>query len=245
MAANGTPRAIYLAMETAMHLLADEMRGLWMHPGATPDSDSHPEQSFASCPPRVLIADDQATVCEALRLLLKSDGYETELVSGPASLLESLERRDFDLVLLDLNYTRDTTSGREGLDLLTRIRAMDQTLPVVVMTAWSNVDLAVEAMRRGACDFVQKPWDNKQVLASVRHHVERHRAQRRERSYLSAEPSGASCRSNSRNRPDVTSLSPTSRRASSGETISMWSKGTHSQPSASPMLQARDCRRHC
>lgn len=169
-----------------MHL-ADETRGLWTHRGASLDSDSQPEPKFAAHPPRVLIADDQATVCEALRLLLKSDGCETELVSGPASLLESLARQDFDLILLDLNYTRDTTSGREGLDLLTRIRAMDQNLPVVVMTAWSNVDLAVEAMRCGACDFVQKPWDNKQVIASVRHHVERHRAQRRERSYLSAE----------------------------------------------------------
>ena len=184
-------RALSSAMETAMHLLANETRGLWTHPVTSPDSDSHPESSFASCPPHVLIADDQATVCEALRLLLKSDGYETELVNGPDALLDSLERRNFDLVLLDLNYTRDTTSGREGLDLLTRIRIMDQNLPVVVMTAWSNVDLAVEAMRRGACDFVQKPWDNKHVLASVRRHVERYRAQQRERSYLSAELSDA------------------------------------------------------
>ena len=174
-------------METAVHLLADEGRGLWTHPGASPDLDSHPDPSFTFHAPRVLIADDQETVCEALRLLLKGEGYETELVSGRASLLDSLARREFDLVLLDLNYTRDTTSGREGLDLLTRIRAMDQHLPVVVMTAWSNVDLAVEAMRRGACDFVQKPWDNQQVLASVRHQVERSRTQRRQRSYLSAE----------------------------------------------------------
>lgn len=188
---NGMLRALSSAMETAMHLLANETHGLWMHPGSSPDSDSHRESSFASRPPHVLIADDQATVCEALRLLLKSDGYETELVSGPDALLDSLERRKFDLVLLDLNYTRDTTSGREGLDLLSRIRIMDQNLPVLVMTAWSNVDLAVEAMRRGACDFVQKPWDNKHVLASVRHHVERYRAQQRERSYLSAELSDA------------------------------------------------------
>jgi sigma-B regulation protein RsbU (phosphoserine phosphatase) len=171
-------------MESVMHPLTDEGRAPWMHRKAAGDWDS---QTSTAHPPRVLIADDQADVCEALRILLKGDGYEIELVSGPSSLLDSLERQDFDLVLLDLNYTRDTTSGREGLDLLTHIRAMDQNLPVVVMTAWSNVDLAVEAMRRGACDFVQKPWDNKQVLASVRHHVERHRAQRRERSYLSAE----------------------------------------------------------
>jgi phosphoserine phosphatase RsbU/P len=177
-------------METAVHLLTDETPGLWAHAGVV-DSDSHPEPSFASHPPRVLIADDQETVCEALRILLKCDGCETELVSGPASVLDSLERSNFDLVLLDLNYTRDTTSGREGLDLLTRIRSMDQNLPIVVMTAWSNVDLAVEAMRRGACDFVQKPWDNQQVLASVRYQVDRYRAQSRQRSYLSAELSDA------------------------------------------------------
>jgi sigma-B regulation protein RsbU (phosphoserine phosphatase) len=174
-------------MEIAVHLLADETRRLWPHSGASLDSDFHRESSFAFHPPRVLVADDQPTVCEALRLLLKSGGCETELVSGPQSVLESLNRSRFDLVLLDLNYTRDTTSGHEGLDLLTRIRAMDQNLPVVVMTAWSNVDLAVEAMRRGACDFVQKPWDNQQVLASVRHHVERYRAQSCQRSYVSAE----------------------------------------------------------
>ncbi|HVO82716.1 MAG TPA: SpoIIE family protein phosphatase [Terriglobales bacterium] len=171
-----------------MHLLANEGRVPWTQREISAGWDSG---SFTAHPPRVLIADDQADVCEALRLLLKMEGYETELVNGPAALLQSLERRDFDLVLLDLNYTRDTTSGREGLDLLTRIRSLDQHLPIVVMTAWSNVDLAVEAMRRGACDFVQKPWDNQQVLASVRHHVERHHARRREQSYLSAELSDA------------------------------------------------------
>jgi sigma-B regulation protein RsbU (phosphoserine phosphatase) len=170
-------------MESVMQLLADEPRAP-QTPEAFADWSS---RGFAARPPRVLIADDQADVCEALRLLLKGDGYEIELVNGPAALLQSLEQREFDLVLLDLNYTRDTTSGREGLGLLTRIHGLDQHLPVVVMTAWSTVDLAVEAMRRGACDFVQKPWDNQQVLASVRHHVQRSRAQRHERSYLSAE----------------------------------------------------------
>jgi phosphoserine phosphatase RsbU/P len=167
--------------------LANQSRGPWLNPGASPDSYSFSESGSASHPPRVLIADDQADVCEALRLLLKAAGCETESVHRPALVLEKLGQRDFELVLLDLNYTRDTTSGREGLDLLPRIRAMDPQLPIVVMTAWSSVDLAVEAMRRGACDFVQKPWDNKQVLTTVRHHVERYRLQRRERSYLNAE----------------------------------------------------------
>jgi phosphoserine phosphatase RsbU/P len=124
---------------------------------------------------RLLIADDQWEIREALRLLLKSEGYETQLVDGPQAVLACMERDAFDLVLLDLNYTRDTTSGREGLDLLSRIRMLDEHLPVVVMTAWSNVDLAVDAMRKGACDFLQKPWDNQHVLGCVRSHVQRYR----------------------------------------------------------------------
>lgn len=172
-----------MIMDTAAFLPGEEPRGFW--PGGSVDSNG--EANLAARAPRILIADDQPTVCEALRLLLKSAGCETELVAGPEPLLESLERASFDLVLLDLNYTRDTTSGREGLDLLMRIRAMDQNLPIVVMTAWSNVDLAVEAMRRGACDFVQKPWDNQQVLDSVRQHVQRYREQSRRRSYWNAE----------------------------------------------------------
>ena len=100
--------------------------------------------------PRVLIADDQADVLEALRLLIKSEGYHIETVKRPADIVKSIEERDFDVLLMDLNYTRDTTSGQEGLDLLTRIQKLDSTLPVVVMTAWSSVDVAVEAMRRGA-----------------------------------------------------------------------------------------------
>ena len=102
---------------------------------------------------RVLIADDQPDVLEALRLLLKSEGFQTETVTSPQRLLSALEARDFDVVMIDLNYTRDTTSGQEGLDLLTRIQAIDGTPPVVVMTAWGSVDVAVEAMRRGARDF--------------------------------------------------------------------------------------------
>src|SRR6185369_4788731 len=117
--------------------------------------------------PRVLIADDQADVLEALRLLLKSEGFHIETVKRPSDIITSIEERDFDVLLMDLNYTRDTTSGQEGLDLLTRIPKLDSTLPIVVMTAWGSVDVAVEAMRRGASDFIQKPWDNARLLAII------------------------------------------------------------------------------
>jgi DNA-binding NtrC family response regulator len=129
--------------------------------------------------PRLLIADDQSDVLEALRLLLKGEGYQTETVNSPAKVLAALEEREFDLVLIDLNYARDTTSGQEGLDLLSRIRSVDATLPVVVMTAWANVELAVEAMRRGARDFLPKPWDNGRLLTILRTQVELARALRR------------------------------------------------------------------
>ena len=110
--------------------------------------------------PKLLVADDQPDVLTALRLLLKGEGFQTETVTSPAGVLKALEEEDFDALLMDLNYTRDTTSGKEGLDLLSRIQSMDGTLPVVVMTAWGSVEVAVEAMRRGARDFIQKPWDN-------------------------------------------------------------------------------------
>src|SRR5688500_1920923 len=109
---------------------------------------------------RVLIADDQQDVLEALRLLLKGEGFDIQSATSPAAIIRTLEGQDFDVLLMDLNYTRDTTSGQEGLDLLARIQALDDTLSVVVMTAWGSIELAVEAMRRGARDFVQKPWDN-------------------------------------------------------------------------------------
>jgi DNA-binding NtrC family response regulator len=122
--------------------------------------------------PRVLIADDQPAVIEALRLLLKGEDFEIKAVASPSDVAEVLARQTFDVALIDLNYTRDTTSGQEGLDLLTRLRELDPTLPIVVMTAWGSVELAVEAMQRGARDFVQKPWDNARLLTILRTHVE-------------------------------------------------------------------------
>ncbi|HVL66974.1 MAG TPA: sigma-54 dependent transcriptional regulator [Vicinamibacterales bacterium] len=129
--------------------------------------------------PRVLIADDQQDVLEALRLLLKGEGFQLETASSPAGVLAAVEAREFDVALIDLNYTRDTTSGEEGLNLLSRIQGLDPTLPVVVMTAWGSVEVAVEAMRRGARDFVQKPWDNARLLAIVRTQVELSQALRK------------------------------------------------------------------
>jgi DNA-binding NtrC family response regulator len=129
--------------------------------------------------PRILIVDDQEDVLVALRLLLKGEGYRSETANSPSKALAALEQTEFDAVLIDLNYTRDTTSGQEGLDLLARIQAADGTMPVVVMTAWANVELAVEAMRRGARDFIQKPWDNARLLAILRTQVELSRALRR------------------------------------------------------------------
>jgi DNA-binding NtrC family response regulator len=137
--------------------------------------------------PQILIADDQRDVLEALKLLLKPEGFQVETTSSPSGVLAALDRSDFDAVLIDLNYARDTTSGVEGLDLLSQLQAADTTLPVIVMTAWGNVELAVEAMRRGARDFVQKPWDNARLLAILRTQVELSRALRRGRQLEAAE----------------------------------------------------------
>jgi DNA-binding NtrC family response regulator len=128
--------------------------------------------------PQVLIADDQPDVREALRLLLKGAGYATEVVPSPAAVLAALESKDFDAALIDLNYTRDTTSGREGLDLLSRVQLLENAPPVVVMTAWGSVDLAVEAMRRGARDFIQKPWENERLLSVLKNQIDLARALR-------------------------------------------------------------------
>ncbi|GMV07554.1 MAG: sigma-54-dependent Fis family transcriptional regulator [Gemmatimonadota bacterium] len=129
--------------------------------------------------PRILVADDQPDVVEALRLLLKAEGFDTQSASSPAGVVRAVEGGDFDLVLMDLNYTRDTTSGREGLDLISRLRELDGTLPVVVMTAWGSVEGAVEAMRRGARDYIEKPWDNERLLTTLRTHVELGKALRK------------------------------------------------------------------
>ncbi|PYV67551.1 MAG: sigma-54-dependent Fis family transcriptional regulator [Acidobacteria bacterium] len=126
--------------------------------------------------PRILAADDQQHILEAIELLLKPQGYKVDAVHSPELAREALTSAQYDAVLIDLNYTRDTTSGREGLDLLSEIVAQDSTLPVIVMTAWGNVNLAVEAMRRGARDFIQKPWENERLLSILRTQVELHRA---------------------------------------------------------------------
>jgi DNA-binding NtrC family response regulator len=130
--------------------------------------------------PRILIADDQADVLEALRFLLKAEGYRIESANSPSAILEAVERHDFDVVLMDLNYARDTTSGEEGLDLVAALGVRDPTLPVVVMTAWAGVEIAVEAMRRGARDFVQKPWDNARLLTILRTQADLARSLRRQ-----------------------------------------------------------------
>jgi sigma-B regulation protein RsbU (phosphoserine phosphatase) len=123
-------------------------------------------------PNRVLVCDDQPDVLEAMRLLLKGSGYLATTVDSPRALLEAARTHHFDIILADLNYTRDTTSGKEGLDLLASLEAQGSRAPVIVMTAWGSVDLAVEAMRRGACDFIQKPWDNDKVIAAIRKQIE-------------------------------------------------------------------------
>ena len=133
----------------------------------------------ANSQPRLLIADDQEDVLAALRLLLKPEGLTLDCVTSPQAVASALDQREYDLLLMDLNYTRDTTSGQEGFDLMSRVQQADPMLPIVVMTAWGSVDIAVEAMRRGARDFVQKPWDNARLLAIVKTQLELSAALRR------------------------------------------------------------------
>lgn len=128
--------------------------------------------------PKLLIADDQTDVLEALRLLLKNEGFTFDLVTSPAAVLEKLKGADYDLLLMDLNYARDTTSGQEGLDLLGHVKTIDESLPIVVMTAWGSIPLAVETMQHGVGDFVQKPWDNARLLEILRTQVEKGRIRR-------------------------------------------------------------------
>jgi DNA-binding NtrC family response regulator len=130
---------------------------------------------------RVLVADDQPHILEAVELLLEPQGIHVDCVRSPQLLLEALGQSDYDVVLIDLNYTRDTTSGKEGLDLLARLQEIDPRMPVIVMTAWGNIDLAVESIKRGARDFIQKPWENERLISLIRVHAELHKALRRAR----------------------------------------------------------------
>jgi DNA-binding NtrC family response regulator len=133
----------------------------------------------SGAPIRILAADDQEHILDALEFLLRPQGYRVDKARSPVLVREALKSTSYDAILIDLNYTRDTTSGQEGLDLLTEIVAADATVPVIVMTAWANVELAVEAMRRGARDFVQKPWENERLVSILRTQVELHRALQR------------------------------------------------------------------
>jgi DNA-binding NtrC family response regulator len=160
--------------------------------GSSLQTQPAPRESTVNCPQppiamkidtahryRILLADDQQDIRESLRLLLKNEGYETYAAASPSEALVAIEAREFDAVLMDLNYTRDTTSGREGLDLLTAIQKIDSALPVIVMTAWSSLELAVEAMRLGARDFLQKPWENARLLSILRTQIDLRQALRR------------------------------------------------------------------
>src|SRR5262245_10086732 len=129
-------------------------------------------------PARILVADDQPDVLEAVKLLLRGERYTIETAASPAAVMRAVDAGDFDAVLLDLNYARDTTSGHEGLELLARLQTLDATLPVIVMTAYGSVESAVEAMLRGARDYIEKPWDNARLLATLRTQVELGRALR-------------------------------------------------------------------
>ncbi|HSR99399.1 MAG TPA: sigma 54-interacting transcriptional regulator, partial [Kofleriaceae bacterium] len=122
--------------------------------------------------PRLLVADDQPDVLEAVRMLARTDGFDVRTATSPAAVLALCEAEEFDVCLLDLNYARDTTSGREGMDLLARLREVDPTLPIVVMTAWGSIEGAIEAIRRGARDYLQKPWDNARLLATLHGQLE-------------------------------------------------------------------------
>src|SRR5215468_2807170 len=138
-------------------------------------------RSESAAPVRILAADDQEHILEALDLLLHPQGYRVDKARSPVLVYEALKSNSYDAILIDLNYTRDTTSGQEGLDLLSQIVALDSTTPVIVMTAWANIELAVEAMRRGARDFIRKPWENARLLSILRTQIELGRALRKGR----------------------------------------------------------------
>lgn len=130
-------------------------------------------------PARVLVADDQPDILEALRLLLKQEGYEVQTAGSPEAILTAIDERKFDLLMMDLNYSRDTTSGREGIDTVSRVRAIDACLPIVAMTAWGTIELAVEAMHQGVGDFILKPWDDSRLIKIVQSQIVQGRTQRR------------------------------------------------------------------
>src|SRR3979490_510594 len=128
---------------------------------------------------RLLIADDQPAILDALEILLRPEGYRLDRAASPRQLIECLASESYDAVLMDMNYTRDTTSGAEGIDLLAEIQSYGLRVPIIVMTAWSSVELAVEAMRRGAADFIQKPWENQDLLQKLQNQLSWARARRR------------------------------------------------------------------
>jgi DNA-binding NtrC family response regulator len=148
-------------------------------------------QPSSDNPPRILIADDQVDILAALNLLLKRQEYDITTVTSPAAVIELLKAQVFDVLLVDLNYARDTTSGQEGLDLMSYIQAHDPTLPVIAMTAWGSVEVAVEAMKGELRDFIQKPWDNDQLLNTIRAQVERGRGVRQAQSRTKQEQAEA------------------------------------------------------
>jgi sigma-B regulation protein RsbU (phosphoserine phosphatase) len=165
------------AQDTSVAINHHHYRSVTGSPMSTPSLDTLPTPT-----PRALIADDQPDVLTALRLLLRNAGYQIEAVQSPAEVIEKIKHERFDLVLMDLNYARDTTSGQEGLDLISNIRRLDSSLPIVVLTAWGSVELAVEVMHRGGRDFVQKPWDNSRLLQSLNTQIELGRKKRQQRS---------------------------------------------------------------
>jgi DNA-binding NtrC family response regulator len=160
-------------------------------------------RGIANDRPRVLAADDQQDILDAIELLLSAQGYQVDTARSPQLVREALSLDSYDAVLIDLNYTRDTTSGQEGLTLLSEIVAIDSNLPVIVMTAWANVQLAVEAMRRGARDFIQKPWENERLVSIVRTQIELYRALQKAQ-HLEAENRLLK----TENRPDFIATSP-------------------------------------
>ncbi len=167
--------AIALPITTAMHAMDTHMNY-----GLSPKR-FFPTPAQEAIPGSVLISDDQPEILEAFRLLLKGEGYAVETVGSPSGVLQALEARIFELLVVDLNYTRDTTSGTEGLDLISRIREVNHEIPILAITAWGTVDVAVEAMRRGASDFIQKPWSNQALVQTVRKMITGYRALRQSR----------------------------------------------------------------